>query len=310
MNGKRITWHILGPGAIGCLWATYLRQAGYPVTLINRAPCSANSLTLINPTGRHSIDVSYTTAQQLQGSIDHLIVSTKAQQTTAAVQAIKPYLSTQANVLVIQNGMACYPLAEQLSTQSIFAAVTTDGAYRPHPQTVIHAGVGQTLVGAVRATNPTSKCQALIEQLPASGLHISHCDDIRQQLWKKLAINCAINALTAIYQCRNGQLLANQTAHRQLKMLCEETFLIIEQLGIPIAANAEALYRQVVDTCQVTKDNYSSMYQDIKQQHSTEIDFINGYLCQQADKAKLNCLHNRRITEQIKQLEQTTRSIP
>ncbi|MBL4827237.1 MAG: 2-dehydropantoate 2-reductase, partial [Spongiibacteraceae bacterium] len=300
---KKPSWYILGAGAIGCLWAAYLRQAGFPVVLIAKKPNAQTTLTLNNVSGKHQFSVIYKTTKQLSEKIDYLLLSTKAQQTEQALTEIKAHLSHQASVLVLQNGLASELLPQHLPTQKLFAAVTTDGAYRTEAHTVTHAGIGKTLIGPL---DPTTKntCTALIQQLPLAFLSIECCHDIKQQQWKKLAINCVINGLTAIYQCRNGELLTINQASQQLNALCEETFTIIDALGVSIGDSAQTLYNDVHSACTTTANNYSSMYQDIKHKRPTEIDFINGYLCTLAKKNALNCPENTHILKSIKQLEQ------
>ena len=52
-------------------------------------------------------------------------------------------------------------------------------------------------------------------------------------------------------------------------------------------------------------DNYSSMYQDSQQQQTTEIDYINGYLCNEAKRLNISCPENQRVLAAIKTIEQS-----
>lgn len=302
---KKPTWYILGAGAMGSLWASYYRLAGFSVVLIVKKPHSQTLLTLKNGVGSHQLSVSYKTIEQLNEGIQYLLVSTKAQQTESAISRIKPHLDKHASVLVMQNGLAAQQLPHQLPTQKLFAAVTTEGAYRSDFNTVVHAGVGRTLIGSVDASLDVTNSEYLIQRLPQEFLTIESCKNINQQQWKKLALNCVINGLTAIHRCRNGELLTIDEAHQQMKILCEETFHIIDSLDIVIACSARSLYEDVRSVCTVTAENFSSMHQDISHNRTTEIDFINGFLCEQADKIAVDCRENRNIVKKIKQLEMT-----
>jgi 2-dehydropantoate 2-reductase len=298
------TWYILGAGAIGCLWAAYFRRAEFPVVLISRTPDSQSTLTLNNSSGRHQVDVSFKSIKQLDQCIHYLMVSTKAQQTTDAIAEIKTHLAPDATVFVVQNGIATQHLPNQLPTQKLFAGVTTDGAYRTDKYTVTHAGAGQTLIDTLTPDRVTQGCTELIRQLPQNDLRIEYSEHFKEQQWKKLAMNCVINGLTAIYQCKNGEVLGIARARNTATVLCNETFKIIDALGIMIAKDAQALFKDVELACQLTADNYSSMYQDIKHQRPTEIDCLNGFLCKQAQHMSLPCPENQSIVDQIKQLEQ------
>ncbi|MDA8853018.1 hypothetical protein N9I54_01240, partial [bacterium] len=45
---------------------------------------------------------------------------------------------------------------------------------------------------------------------------------INQAIVQKFFINCAINPLTALYDCLNGDLLKNETHYHGFKLLCAE----------------------------------------------------------------------------------------
>ena len=292
------TWYILGAGAIGCLWASYWRQAGFPVVLITPSPRQQSFIELDVKNKTTQIDVEHITIDQLAASkqcIEYLLVSTKAQHTLKATSAIQENIDEKATLLILQNGMAAKQLPALFINQTIITAITTDGAYRTGQQAVVHAGHGITHVG----------CEpSFLAYLPTQQLNIEACDDIEVRQWNKLAINCAINGLTAIYQCRNGELLSIPQAKKRIEKLCDEVVLVADALKLSPALSQ--LMDQVENTLCTTAENYSSMYQDVHHRRSTEIDFINGYLCEVAESHSIDCQENQRIVFEIKQLQNLT----
>ncbi len=57
--------------------------------------------------------------------------------------------------------------------------------------------------------------------------------NITQALWNKLAINCAINPLTAIHQCLNGKLAA-ESYRSILDSIIEEVVAVMNAENIPV----------------------------------------------------------------------------
>lgn len=288
-------WYILGAGAMGCLWAAYLTLAGFPVVLITRTQRNGTAINLSKDSHLETVAIEQVTIDELKRStitIKHLLVTTKAQQTIAALSDIKPHIDHHATLLMLQNGMASKTIATLLPTQQLITGITTDGAYRTDELSVVHAGAGQTLVGD----------NAIIQYLPRQYLTIAFCQDIETKQWQKLAVNCAINALTVIYQCRNGELLDNKEAMIRIKLLCDEITAVMQALAVDIE---HSLFQQTVDTLTVTANNYSSMYQDCQQKKTTEIDFINGYICSEAKRLTISCPENQRVLAAIKTIEQS-----
>lgn len=289
------TWYILGAGAIGSLWAAYWRLAGFPVVLITKNPRKSDSIHLTIEDKPTRVDVEQLTIDQLtKGShtIDYLFVSTKAHHTNQALQSIKPFISKHATILSVQNGLAP-TINTLLPTQTRLTGITTDGAYRTDQQSVVHAAKGETFIG----------CQPhFLEYLPTASLTIHRCADIEERQWKKFAINCAVNALTAIHQCRNGDLVGNEKAQQTMGQLCEEITAVSKALGHKIN-NAEILHQQANQVLSLTANNYSSMYQDMANGNTSEIDCLNGALVTLAQQQSVPCSENIRIVEAIKALE-------
>ncbi len=96
-------------------------------------------------------------------------------------------------------------------------------------------------------------------------------------MWRKLAVNCVINPLTALWNCPNGELRHHTD---EINAICEEVAAVIEREGYHTSADDLRYYvEQVIDS---TAENISSMLQDVRAMRHTEIDYITGYLLKRA----------------------------
>jgi ketopantoate reductase len=169
----------------------------------------------------------------------------------------------------------------------------------------------------------------LAHYLSRAGLNGTSCSsvEIRTQLWRKLAANCCINPLTALRQCRNGELLelmmmttsdddgrsrANEDATTSVG---EQIAAVVDEVVQVAAAEEEddddggiQLYRD--DTIQFvqqvladTASNYSSMVQDVQHQRRTEVRQLNGYVVERGRAHSIACPVNERLWKQIDELD-------
>jgi 2-dehydropantoate 2-reductase len=117
-------------------------------------------------------------------------------------------------------------------------------------------------------------------------------------LWRKLAINCAINPLTVIHRCRNGELLDKPEALAQIASVVEEILQLSKILNLD--QGLANLHEQVLDVARATANNRSSMLQDIESGKETEIEAITGYLCRLAIKHSMQLPTNEELLAQVK----------
>lgn len=298
-------WTILGAGAIGCLWGASLQQAGLDVTLILR---DASRLQQFEKVG--GIRLTRDGAEQLcpvkallahdSGPIGRLLLCTKAFDTAMALRSVLPRLLPSSRVLVLQNGLGNQQLAAELvGTDRLFAGSTTDGAWLRGPFDVVHAGRGETSIGTL-----DGRADDLLDELPADfGLQLKSDPDIETTLWRKLAINCAINPLTAIHGCRNGELAVVPEYRRSLSRLCDEFERVAAARNIRLFDSP--LEEQALRVATATGANYSSMLQDIRHRRPTEIEQISGYLCREAERLGIEVPTHLEMLKRVRQLEQS-----
>jgi 2-dehydropantoate 2-reductase len=294
------TWHILGAGSLGTLWATRLARAGVPVRLILRnterlASYQAGpGLTLVE----HGVAQTYPVSAETPDSpepIHRLLVACKAYDAQGAIAQLQQRLAPHAELILLQNGLGSQDAvaAEQPHAHCVFAS-STEGAFRDGEWRVVFAGHGYTWLGDVsRQTAPP-----WLGELHAAGIPHEWSIDMLTRLWRKLALNCAINPLTVLYQCRNGGLQAHPC---EVATLCAELTELLQCCGQPAAA--QNLHDEVQRVIQATAANFSSMYQDVANRRRTEISYLLGYACRAAARHQLPVPHlhavQARLVEQL-----------
>lgn len=299
-------WHILGAGAIGTLWADLLTQSGQTVSLIRRTvhPGQAKAIQVSHGRQSHRFHPHQLTVEALKPPIDHLLVATKAQHTLAALQPLLPFLHDNSQVVLLQNGMGQHEaVARLLPRCRIWAATTTAGAWRESAEQLHLVSLGETRIGPWHTGMPV-----LPDGWATLPAPIIACTDIRPYLWRKLAINCAINPLTALYHCRNGELLIDTDRLDQLRQVCTEVEKVARALNISLFDIP--LHRQAEAVALSTAENLSSMLQDIRQGRATEIEHITGFLCRQAEQLAINIPTNRDLLQRVRKLSQAKEPLP
>lgn len=301
MNGRIA---ILGAGALGQLWAGYLpdgKVAFIPRPGSSGVPGKASLEYTFERFDGVTIPVTVPWLTGATGSPSLMLVTTKAGDTLSALETRLPGLSPDTPIVLFQNGMGSQQsVAERWPQRPILAASTTEGANRPEPGYTVHAGRGETWIGALTESAKPLLGQ-VVQALATSGLTIHSVTDIHQRLWDKLIVNAGINAFTAILNCRNGDILSNPFYQEHIDGLCTEIAAVIKAEGCQ-PMTPVAIRERIEAVARSTAKNTSSMLSDRQQGRTTEIDFINGYVARRGQAHGIDVPVNQMLTEQVQQL--------
>ena len=260
--------------------------------------------------------------------IYHLIVSVKAHQTVKAIETVAHRLTRDSSILFLQNGMGIVDevnerlFPDEKYRPTYIVGVVSHGLYSNRPFSVVHAGEGTIAMGVLpRMPKGESTQPEALYQLSASARYLMRTmtrtaifvavgfypTDILQQQLDKLAVNCIINPLTAILDCKNGALIYNYYFTRVIRLLLAEISLVIKTLpelknvpNVNMRFDTLRLERLVSSIASTTAENYSSMVQDIRSGRLTEIDYINGYIVKRGEEMGIHCVTNYMLMHMVK----------
>ncbi|SFU94611.1 ketopantoate reductase family protein [Halomonas korlensis] len=282
---------IVGPGALGRLIA--LRLADHArVTLVGRRPPSPIQ-RLMTPEGetltrRLGVAVIGALPDETP-SIVHL--TTKATTALPASDALARALPMDSPLVLWQNGVGSQQAITQRWPGPVLCASTTEGAHVQGDTQVTHAGHGRTFIGALDGRHRELASQ-LAGVLTLAGLSSEPVDDIGVRLWRKLAVNAAINPLVARFGIANGE-LRDPPYRSQVEALIEEIAAIMAAEGLkPPEGEGIDGWRQLVwQVIDATAGNLASMLQDVMAGRPTEHEAILGPLLAAARRHKLPAEH-------------------
>jgi 2-dehydropantoate 2-reductase len=266
---------VFGAGSLGTLLGSRLARA-HDVTLVGRDPhvgrVRESGVEITGVETGHVRPAATTDGTDLDA--DLALVTVKSYDTESAARS----LATGAVDVVcsLQNGMGNEEILAGRLDGPIVAGTTTVGARLAGPGHVEWLGRGTVTVGPWRPRGDTDAADRVVDALRAAGLDAAVRPDVRRRLWEKLAINAAINPVTALAGVENGALAPPGPLADLARSAGREVTRVARADGTSLSAAATV--DAIEDVVAATARNHSSMSQDVAEGRRTEIDAINGYV--------------------------------
>ncbi|MHC4392658.1 MAG: ketopantoate reductase family protein [Planctomycetota bacterium] len=265
---------VVGPGALGESLARLLEQGGARVARLGRRGLVPDG-RLVQP-------------EAFRGEVGLLTV--KSYQTEAAVIGAERWLEDEAMLISLQNGIGNVEVIAAHRGDALAAGGSTTHAARRLPSgEVVHTAHGDTFV-APRVPAGAPRLEAALLRLAGHGLAVTREEELLPLLWRKLAVSCGVNALTAVLSVRNGALLQSESALSCLREVTGEVDRVAESLGLTglPAGGSEGSsfggsgFERACAVARATAENRSSMLQDLAAGRRTEVDALNGAVVKRA----------------------------
>jgi 2-dehydropantoate 2-reductase len=324
---------IEGIGSIGGVVAGKLIRAGYAPTLVtgNAAISEAinrNGIRVITPEEQFTVRArALTSLAELDpdGCFDVALLIMKAYRVVDAARDTLPLLDPEHGfVLTCQNGIVQDVVAGEIGAARVAAGIIGWGGTMHGPGVYERTGPGAIHIGEPDGSR-SERIQKLADVLRAV-TPVETSANIRGAQWGKLAINCTITTIGALTGETLGDMLRDRRARLAFMDTYREVIDTALALGIRperIAVNPMLLYvpASAGPVTRLLKDLLlraaarrhgrlkSSSLQSLERGRRTEIDFLNGYVVEQARKVGVRTPFNEALTSMIKEIEQGSRSL-
>lgn len=304
---------IIGPGALGSLFAACLAACkDNDVWLLDHDAARAARIDghLLLTTGKQEVAsaVSATADAARIGPAELVLHCVKSHDVVAGLEQAASLFTPDTTLISFQNGISHLEALLQIDLPLPPAiGVTSLGATLKKPGHVLFGGQGMTRIGFLQHRDrpsssswPTSSLDDAATLFNRAGLATESVGDILHFVWSKLLINVGINALTVIFNCKNGKLLTITEAREKLAQAVEEAATVAHASGITLGKDP---VQQTLAVCKATADNVSSMLQDVRQKRPTEIGAINGALLKKAEELGIAAPVNRHLVSRVRAIE-------
>jgi len=290
---------VMGAGAVGCYYGGMLARAGHPVVFIGRPvhveAMRRDGLRLQTATLDERVAVQASTCADAVAGAALVLCCVKSTDTAAAARQMAPHLDAGTLVLSLQNGVDNAPRLRELLPQDVGAVVVYVAAQMAGPGHVRHHGRGD-LVFETHGTD-----DALLDRFERAGIPSRRSGNVEGELWAKLAINCAYNALSALTQLPYGQMRAGAGMAQVMHDIVAECLAVAAARGLSVPGDC---FQAVADIGASMAGQVSSTAQDLARGHPGEIDHLNGHVAREGARLGVPTPVNRMLHATVRLLEQ------
>ena len=289
-----------------------LARAGHRVTLIGR-PAHAQAikrdglkLDLAKSPRIETVQIEASSEFSSLQTADLVLFCVKSTDSASVALQIDPYLAPHALIMSLQNGVENAALIAQQIPHAVIPCVVYVASEITAPGCVKHHGRGDLVIGTMqpsRLINPQKTLQEIVGLFGSAQVPVQISQNVMTELWSKLMINCAFNAISGLAQIQYGKLAALASVRSTQTALVKEVIAVAHADGIHLS---EAAALQAVEQISVTMGSQkSSTAQDMARSKPSEIDHLNGFIVRRGQALGVATPVNQALFALVKLVEST-----
>jgi 2-dehydropantoate 2-reductase len=296
---------VIGAGAMGCLFAARIAEAGADVMLIDvdtaRLLAIARSgIHLSDDKGERTIRVAIGIASEATGPFDLVLLFTKGMHSAAAMRSIAHLAESNVHILTLQNGLGNPEIIAQVFPASQIlkgiAALPADQHDLTH---VSSHGSGHLELGSMTMGGGEAARKAA-DLLARAGFDARFNESIDVAIWEKVAFNAALNALAAMTGQTNAG-MDNGPGRQIIGAIVDEVVATAKACGVVV--DRSRIDDAIDFALTHHRAHQASMLQDRIAGRRSEIESINAAICDRAEAAGIATPVNRTMTNLIRMVE-------
>ncbi len=275
---------IVGAGAVGSFFGGMLARAGHHVVLVARAPhvqaIARQGLRMLLQDGStHCVAVAASTELDVVRDCELVLCCVKSRDTAEVARSLAPLLTPRALVLSLQNGVENPALLARELARPVLPVAVYVAVAMAEPGLVRHFGRGELVLGPRTPEEAAdgklrARLLQLVEVFDAAGIPLRISECVMDDLWSKLLVNCAFNAISALSRQPYGRMVEQEPIRALQQAVVQEVLEVARACGRhidPLQAGeaVQAIGRSMAG-------QLSSTAQDLMRGRPTEIDDLNG----------------------------------
>lgn len=304
---------VVGAGAVGSFFGAMLARAGHAVTLVGRAPhvlaIRASGLQLDMAGAVQAVPIAASTELAAVRDAELVLFCVKSPDTEAVAREMAPLLAEHALVLSLQNGVDnAQVLAQHVrgAHRTVVPAVVYVATAMPAPGVVQHFGRGDLVIGPLTEADAADavhaeRLRSLADFFAGAGVPARISREVLDELWSKLMVNCAYNAISALAQLPYGRMVELPEIRAVQRAIVQEVAAVAEAVGrrMPLAPALQAME----NIASAMPAQFSSTAQDLARGKPTEIEHLNGHVARRGAALGIATPVNQTLVALVKLVE-------
>lgn len=302
---------MIGSGAAGSVFASYLRNGGADITLVDlykehmeKVAMDGMDFTIAPDRNIHLTGFKTACNADNIGVMDIVIFMTKATQVESAVMTAAPCIGPDTVLVSLMNGVGNedYLLKVAAPDHVIFGSGTL-GTELSAPGVCISSPGNapiQMNFGAVERSALADAAGTYLEKCFTDGAcPAKYWDDVKPMVWAKATSNCTFNSLCAILRMKVNVVESDEHGWALIEQVTRECCAVANAKGVKLSFD-DMMKRYRASLGTAITNYYPSMAQDMLiHQRETEISTLNGKISEYGKELGIPTPLNDTVTHMI-----------
>ena len=280
ISARRLSYAIIGTGALGGYYGAMLRRNGKDVHFLLRSDfehVSQYGISIESVNGNFSVnDLNTYNDVHDMPKCDVVLVTLKTTQNSVLPSILSSVTRDNGTVIVMQNGLGVEDeVAAIVGDERVMGALCFICAEKVAPGIICHMDYGHFMLGQFcrnpRGAGITTAVQQIADDFNSAGVSVKSVANLGEARWKKLVWNIPFNGLSVALNASTRELMKNSVSTSLVRTIMEEVVSGAVACGYDL--NREFIDEMIAAT-RAMADYRPSMKVDFEQHREIETEYI------------------------------------